>query len=86
MARIMFFVCGAEPQGLIDAQERGWERIAAYRFAGPDKDDIRVVRRFSDLAPGTPLLLIKGSDYEENEDRKKFEEFVAAGHGKWVDG
>lgn len=86
MNRILFLVCAKEAQGLIDAEARGWTRIAAWRFAGPDKDDIRVVRRFSDLGPGTPLTLIKASDYEDNPEKERFEKFVDAGHARWVDG
>ena len=71
MSRVFYLVSATEEQGIKDAASRGWERIANARFVTPEKDDIRVVCRVSDLHPlagVTPMY--KGSDYDEGPEVK----------------
>ena len=95
---IIYLVAATLERGIADAAERGWERIAMARFATPAKDDIRVIRRYTDLLPmagKTPML--KGGDYDSGPDndyllegwvreKERFDQFVTEGHGVWVDG
>lgn len=100
MAGIVYLVAGSEEQGIKDATARGCERIGYRRFAAPDKTDVRVIFRFNDMVPlagKTPL--IRGSDYDSPpegmtdiaerywlENHERFEQFIADGHGEWIDG
>ena len=63
---IMFLVASTDESGVADAMARGWTRIAARRFATPQRHDVRVIRSMVDLIVGqTPVVsMIKGSDYE----------------------
>ncbi|HVB15839.1 MAG TPA: hypothetical protein VNF04_04845 [Stellaceae bacterium] len=87
MSRIKFLIAATEQSGVAEARKRGWTQIAFARFATPDKDDVRVVRRFSELpaVPGGPTL-IRGEDFGENPEADKFEALIAEGNGTWVDG
>lgn len=64
---IKYLVVATEERGAADAAERGWVRLAYARFASPEKDDIRMVRRTADLIPygGGKTQMIRGSDYED---------------------
>ena len=84
--KMLFLICNDEETGREDARKMGCTQIAAWRFAHPDNHDLFVKRRFSDLPPGTPLSLMRGSDYAENPEKERFDAFVEAGHGVWVDG
>ena len=88
---IVYLVAVSEIEAFKDAGRRGWERIARNRFVTQAKDDVRVVRRFTDLVPSKdgPTRLVKAADFpadpEEGTDAAEFERFVAAGHGVWID-
>lgn len=86
----MYLVCASDAAGFADAEARGWTRIARSRFATPAKDDVRVVRRFSDMVPlpgRTPL--VKAADFPaepaSGSQAALFAEFVAAGSGEWIE-
>lgn len=83
--KLLFLVCNDEEMGRQQAREMGCTQIASWRFAHPDNHDLYIKRRFSDLPPGTPLSLMKGVDYDENPEKDRFDAFVAAGHGVWVE-
>ena len=82
---IFYLVSATEAQGIKDAAERGWERIAAHRFVTLSKDDVRLIWRYASLLPmagQTPM--IKGSDYESGpppEDRMAWERWSGEGSG-----
>jgi hypothetical protein len=66
MSRVFYLVAATETQGIFDAAERGWTRIASTRFVTAEKDDVRVVCKMTDLHPiagGTEMF--KGSDYDD---------------------
>lgn len=93
---IKFLVSLTEAGGVADANGRGWTRVARDRFATPEKDDVRVVWRLSQM-PAIPggALLVRGGDFpadplERGEDgvyrwpdAAAFAEFVSAGYGEW---
>jgi hypothetical protein len=87
MSRVQFLIAATEHSGVAEARERGWTQIAFARFATPEKNDVRVVRKFSELpaVPGGPAM-IRGKDFAENPEAEKFEALVAEGNGAWVDG
>jgi hypothetical protein len=95
---VKYLVCATEERGIADANERGWTRLAYARFATPEKDDVRLVRRFVDFIPvaGTTAMM-RGSDYDDGppdippgraeqwlKERASFDKFVEDGHGVWV--
>jgi hypothetical protein len=96
---IAYLVCCSEERGIADCMERGWIGIARLRYVTPEKDDVRIVRRASDLVPlagKTPML--RGSDYEDGpasddeqamnrwiKEKDVFDSFVASGAGEWID-
>jgi hypothetical protein len=62
---IAYLVSATATAGVDEALRRGWTRLAAFRFATPQKHDIRLVTRIADLVPTAGVtLLIKGSDYD----------------------
>lgn len=88
---IFYLVATNEIEAFKEAGRRGWERIARNRFVTPAKDDVRVVRRFTDLVPAKdgPTRLVKAADFpaepEDDTDAAAFGRFVADGHGVWID-
>lgn len=88
---IFYFVTTNEIEAFKEAGRRGWERIARNRFVTAAKDDVRVVRRFTDMVPAKdgPTRLVKAPDFPaetaEGSEAAKFERFVADGHGVWID-
>ena len=73
---IMFLVAATDESGVADAMARGWTRIAARRFATPQRHDVRVIRSMADLIIGqTPVVsMIKGSDYETGPAKSRDED------------
>jgi hypothetical protein len=66
------------------AAEQGWARLGAMRFATPQKDDIRVVERLSELFPGGGVMtLIRGPGFNENHHAEDFESLVEQGAARW---
>ncbi len=95
---VKYLISATDEQGVADAAKHGWTRIALARFATPEKDDIRLVRRFSDFTtqPGGKVLMFKSSDYEDGpsnpdllerwiREKEHFDRFVADGHGMWIE-
>lgn len=87
---MIYYLIGAtDAQGIKDAEERGWVRLARARFAVPEavptrviKDEVRVISRIADLFPiagGTRM--IRGSDYDDGPVEK-----IAFGRWVGVDG
>jgi hypothetical protein len=64
---IKYLVAPTQEQGLAEAWARGWTQIAANRVITPEKDDIRIIRRATDLIPyrGERALIIRSADYED---------------------
>ncbi len=94
---IKYLISATDEQGVADAAKHGWTRIALARFASPNKDDIRLVWRFSEFhtQPGGKVLMVKSSDYEDGpanpdllerwiREKESFDRFVEDGHGEWV--
>lgn len=98
---IAFLICATNEAGEGEARERGWTRIAATRYATPEKDDIRVITRADDLVlpNGAAATMIKGRDYDSGppeahgeratliweRQRAEFQHVVDNGRGRWVD-
>lgn len=84
---LYFMVCAEEAAGEAECRGRGWSQVAFGRFYTPDRDDVRVIRRFTDmtLLPGGTLLMA-GPGFLENPDRGSFEGLVSGGHARWVKG
>lgn len=87
---ILYLVCADDEAGFADAAARGWTRLARSRFATQAKDDVRVVRRFSDMIPlAGKTMMIKAADFPDEPKAESqaalFEAFVASGSGEWVD-
>ncbi len=79
-------------------EKMGWTRLAAKRFATPNRDDIHLIRRMSEFTPlaGTAALMLKGPGYDEapgpeaakeawEQDKAQIEKFIADGGGKWIE-
>jgi len=98
--RVVYLVAASLDQGVKDCRERGWQQIAYTRFVTPERNDVRVVCRGSDVTPfagRTPL--VKGSDYDEGPGEKApqhmqdswlkmridVDRFVEEGNGEWVE-
>lgn len=83
---IKLFVCADEEIGRLECASRGWVRIAANRFVDEvTRDDIRVVRRFTDFSLSPGLVMVRGSDFADNPQSDKFERLAAQGHVRWDD-
>ena len=84
---LFFLVCGNEAIGNAECLARGWTQVGAARFFTPERDDVRVIRRFTDMAllPGGTWLMA-GRDFGDNPERKAFVDLVGLGAAKWVTG
>lgn len=94
---IGYIVSATVGVGEADALSRGWIQLARHRFVTPERDYFQLITRFHELTPlgnGNPICRV--GDYEsgpsgEGEleawmvEKEKFDQFVADGHGKWVD-
>lgn len=81
------------------ALSKKWIKVAAFRWATPERDEIRVIHRMADLALfSNGTRLIKAPDYEDGPERatedaleawiaekEQFDRFVAEGAGKWIE-
>lgn len=82
---VKYLICATDPRGIADAIALGYTAIAINRFATPEKNDIRVVRRFHDLIPLAGVTqMIRGSDFKMNPEAGEFERFVESGRGRWI--
>jgi hypothetical protein len=84
---LFFLVCADEAKAMAEGAARGWTQVGVARFYTPDRDDVRVVRRFTDvgLLPGGTWLMA-AADYMCNPERGEFDGFVAKGAARWVTG
>lgn len=84
---IYFMVCGSEAAGRAHCRSRGWTQVGVDRFYTPERDDVRVVRRFTDIAllPGGTYMMA-GPDYGRNAERGEFDRLVEIGRAQWVTG
>lgn len=84
---LFFLVCADEANGATECLARGWTQVGFARFFTPSRDDVRVVRRFTDIAllPGGTWLMA-GPDYMQNSERDAFDNLVSAGVARWVTG
>lgn len=84
---IYFIVCGSEATGREHCRSRGWTQVGVDRFYTPERDDVRVVRRFTDIAllPGGTYMMA-GPDYGRNAERGEFDRLVEIGRAVWVTG
>ncbi len=96
---IVFLISPLPPSVVAEwARERGWTRLAAGRFATPNRDDIHLIRRMSEWTPfaGKSAFLMKGPGYDEapgtdemkegwERDKAPFERFVEDGGGRWIE-
>lgn len=84
---LFFLICADEVSGRAECAARGWTQAGIARFFTPQRDDVRVIRRFTDMAllPGGTWLMA-GSDYMLNPERDAFDNLVSAGVAKWVTG
>jgi hypothetical protein len=95
---VKYLICADREQGMKDAVKRGWTCNAYARVVSPNKDDIRLVWRFSEFhtQPGGKAQMFKSSDYEDGpanpdllerwiREKEAFDKFVSEGHGMWVE-
>jgi hypothetical protein len=84
---LFFLICADEAAGRAECAARGWTQAGVARFFTPDRDDVRVVRRFTDVAllPGGTWL-IAGADYMRNPERAEFDGLVSKGAARWAVG
>lgn len=97
---IAYLVCSTDKRCQEEGErERGWTRLAIHRFATPEGDDIRAIRRIADLVPFAGVThMLKGRDYDDGpegateaqldgwiREKGEFDAFVASGRGKWVE-
>lgn len=84
---LYFLVCADEAAGVTECHERGWTQVGVARFYTPARDDVRVIRRFTDMAllPGGTWLMA-GRDFARNPEAKAFADLVALGAAKWIEG
>jgi hypothetical protein len=67
------------------AEARGWITIGFGRCRNAAGDDIRAVRRMSELSPTVGITpLIKCDDFSESNDAEAFERMVKSGSAKWL--
>lgn len=97
---VAYLVSAVHDAGVKEAIANGWTQIAFSRFVTPEKHDIRLVNRASELIPmaaKTPMF--RGKDYEKGppgepedrtvmlwaKERASIDRFVAEGNGEWVE-
>lgn len=82
---VIYLVCGTNACGVEDALAMGYTAIAINRFATPEKDDVRVVRRYHEMIPLAGVTqMIRGSDFTANPEAREFVQFVESGRGRWI--
>ena len=84
---LFFMVCADEIKGAAECLSRGWTQVGVARFYTPARDDVRLVRRFTDMAllPGGTWLMA-ARDYARNPEREHFNKLIELGAAKWVKG
>lgn len=82
---IVYLIARNNALGRIEARRRGWEQVAYARFAGSQKEDIRLITRFADMLPAPNLRLVKAADFEQHPEAAQFEKFVADGLARWLE-
>lgn len=84
---IYFMLCADEAVGRAECSRRGWTQVGADRFYTPQRDDIRLARRFTDimLLPGGTWF-IPGPDFPLNPEARRFLHLIRTGAAKWVEG
>ena len=95
--RRIIYLIGFSPEAASAfASSKKWDRIGYTRWATPENDDIRFIRRASDMIPmtaSTPMM--RAPDFDEGpqaehlkkqwaKEREAFERFVIEGNGTWV--
>jgi hypothetical protein len=82
---LFFLICADEEIGRRECHARGWVQAGVTRFYTPERDDVRVIRRYVDvvLMPGGTWLMA-GSDFWDNPDAERFCELVSGGHANWL--
>jgi hypothetical protein len=84
---LYFLVCADEVAGCAECHERGWTQVGAARFYTPARDDVRVIRRFTDMAllPGGTWLMA-GRDFAQNPEAQHFLDLTKLGAARWMEG
>lgn len=84
---IYFMLCADEAVGRAECSRRGWTQVGADRFYTPQRDDVRLARRFTDimLLPGGTWF-IPGPDFPLNPEARRFLHLIRTGAAKWVEG
>jgi hypothetical protein len=82
---LLFLICADEETGRRECHARGWVQAGVTRFYTPERDDVRVIRRFVDIAllPGGTWLMA-GKDFWLNPEAGKFCGLIDGGHAQWV--
>lgn len=83
---IYFFICANENAGREECRERGWVQVGADRFYTPNRDDIRLVRRFTDivLLPGGTWF-IPAKDFYDNPQKDEYLKLIDLGAAQWLE-
>lgn len=84
---IFFLICADEEVGRRECRERGWTQAGVSRFYTPERNDVRIVRRFVDFAllPGGTWFMA-GEDFHLNPSAEDFQQLVTGGQAKWLPG
>ena len=84
---IYFMVCGDEVRGRAECLRRGYVQVGVDRFYTPARDDVRLVRRFTDVAllPGGTVFMA-GPGFWENREAERFVDLVEMGAARWLYG
>lgn len=81
---ILFLVARGHAEAVSEASRRGWVRVGYGRWATPEKADVRLVTRFSEMPaiPGARLVRGWGEDGHPEADLFAAE---AENSGGWVE-
>lgn len=67
-------------------EKRDWRQIGVNRFITPDRHDIRLIKRFTDVTPfPTGTWFIKAPDFDSNPNAENFTKLVEQGIAQWSD-
>lgn len=82
---VIYLIARNNASGRAEATRRGWKMLAYARFATPERDDVRLVTRFSEMVPMPNLRLARGADFDAHPEAKEFDGFVEEGLARWLE-
>lgn len=82
---IIYLIARDNASGRREALRRGWKMLGYARFATDDRDDVRLVTRFSEMVPMPNLRLVRGPDFNTHPEAEDFDGFVEQGLARWME-